>query len=74
MKILMFKVDSSNINSVGYDTKTRKLRIKFNNKTVHDYIDVAPELFNDLMDADSIGKFFHANIRNKFKGEKHGKE
>ena len=70
MKILMFKVSSSNIDSVGYDTATRKLRIAFKNKATFDYLDVAPELFNDLMDADSIGKFFHANVKNKFKGKK----
>ncbi len=70
MKIPMFKVGSSNINSVGYDTKTRKLRIEFKNKAIFDYFDVAPELFNDLMDADSVGKFFHAHVRNKFKGKK----
>ena len=66
----MFKVSSSNIDSVGYDTTTRKLRIAFKKGTVHDYIDVAPELFNDLMDADSVGKFFHVNVRNKFKSKK----
>ena len=70
MKIPMFKVSSSNIDSVGYNNVSRKLRIKFNNKSVFDYADVNPELFNDLMDADSVGKFFHANVRNKFKGEK----
>ncbi len=59
-------VSSSNIASVGYDAGTSTLQIEFNNGTIYDYYDVPEHTYTDLIDASSVGSFFHANIRNTY--------
>lgn len=59
---------SSNIIGYGYDAKSNTLAIKFkgSGQTYH-YDNVPQDVFNTLGKADSVGKFFLANIKNKFK-------
>ncbi len=63
----MVPVKSSNIKAVGYDADTRMLTVEFGSGAQHTYADVPPETHQALMDAESVGKFFHANIRSAFK-------
>lgn len=60
----MTQVESSNIAAVGYDEEEKELQIEFNNGKIYAYKDVPIELFNGLVVAKSVGKYFHANIRN----------
>lgn len=68
----MKEVKSSNIHSVDHQDGT--LTIKFHSGAEWDYSDVPAELHAKMMEAhdrgESIGKFFHANIRNQFKATK----
>lgn len=57
-------VSSSNIASVGYDSETSTLQIEFNNGSIYDYYDVPEDIYTALINAGSVGSFFHANIRN----------
>jgi len=59
-------VDSSSLESVGYDVSTHVLEIAFRNGGVYQYEDVPPEVFEDLMAADSLGRFFTARIRPRY--------
>lgn len=59
------KVESSQIESIGYEAETRKLEIEFTTGSVYVYDNVGPELHAGLMKADSIGKFFGMNIKNR---------
>lgn len=59
----MQKVKSSNIAEVGFETR---LRIKFTSGGIYEYHDVPEEICQNLLKADSIGKYFHAGIRNKY--------
>lgn len=56
-------VKSSNIKAVGYDPAARSLTVQFNSGANHRYDDVSPEKHAAMMAADSIGSYFHANIR-----------
>lgn len=56
-------VESSNIAAVGYDQDAEVLYIEFKNGTTYTYDMVPFAVYQSLMDADSIGSFFHLNIR-----------
>ncbi|MFQ5911262.1 MAG: KTSC domain-containing protein [Thermoplasmata archaeon] len=65
-------VESSNLISVGYDSKSATLEIEFRSGDVYRYFDVAESLYVKLMEAPSHGKFFHAHIRDKYRYAKVG--
>jgi hypothetical protein len=56
-------VTSSNLQSVGYDEESRTLTIEFRNGTVYEYADVPSEVHDELMNAESHGRYFHRRIR-----------
>lgn len=60
----MIQVESSNIAAIGYDEESDTLYIEFNSGKTYTYQDVPIELFNGLEMAESVGGYFHANIRN----------
>jgi hypothetical protein len=60
----MQKVTSSNIESVGHDAET--LRIKFTTGAEYDYQGVSEETFRGMLGAESVGRYFAANIRGKY--------
>ena len=63
-------VDSSNLKSVGFDEKSHVLEIQFHHGGIYRYHDVPAETHAALMKAESKGKYFQTNIRNKFRFEK----
>ena len=68
-------VQSSNIAGIGYDPDRRELRVEFKadkggTVRVHDHVDVPPEVHSQLMAADSPGKFYRANIKDKFQSRR----
>lgn len=60
----MQKVNSSTIAEVGYDLGM--LVIKFKNGGKYAFNDVPEKTYKELLSAPSKGKYFAANIRNKF--------
>lgn len=56
-------VTSSNIRSVGHDTGSNTLEIEFNTGAVYQYPSVSRDTYDQMLAAESVGKFFHANIR-----------
>ena len=56
-------VESSNLRSVGYDEESRTLEIEFHSGAVYQYYDVPSEVYQELLSAPSLGKYFHAHIR-----------
>jgi hypothetical protein len=59
-------VQSSNIESVGYDQSAAVLEIKFRSGEVYQYANVPESIYKGLFNAESKGKYFQANIRNKY--------
>jgi hypothetical protein len=66
--IPMLPVKSSQINSVGWQSGT--LFIEFNKGTVYSYDRVPESFFEALKKAESVGKYFAAQIKGKFEFEK----
>lgn len=60
--ITMIPVESSMIDSVGYDEETRCLQVVFNSGKVYCYEDVPPEVFQELLAAESKGRYMLAHI------------
>ena len=57
-------VQSSNLSSIGYDPSTQTLEIEFKGGGVYTYHDVDQAKADALLNAESVGKHFHAHIRN----------
>lgn len=60
-------VESATIRSVGYDQKTSTLEIEFSNGNIYQYFDVPETVHSELMRADSLGRFFGAQIRGNYR-------
>lgn len=61
-------VTSSSIASVGYDAQATLLEIGFHNGTVYRYHLVPQRVHRELMAATSLGRFFNAEIRPRYRG------
>lgn len=64
----IFPVTSSNIHSLAWEPNT--LYIRFNNGGVYGYSDAPLEVFEEMKGAESVGKFFHARVKNSFVARK----
>lgn len=60
------EVESSNIKMVGYDGDLEELHIKFHSGAEYAYSGVPDDVFNDLLNAPSKGKFFNIEIKGKY--------
>ena len=56
-------VDSSNLESVGYDAERRVLEIEFSNSSVYQYYGVPESVYRGLMSASSHGQYFDQEIK-----------
>ena len=56
-------VESSVIGAVGH---TRVLEIEFETGPVYQYFNVPEEVYTGLLESESKGKYFNANIRGKY--------
>ena len=75
----LINVQSSNISKIGFEKNKRTslhskpinvLRIVFNTGMMYDYYNVEEKVFNEFLKAKSIGKYFWANIKDKYSYEK----
>ena len=70
--IEMKPVNSSFIKAVGYDANNRWLVTNHNDGTSIIYKEVPEHIYTGILEAESVGKYFHANIRGKFEFQKSG--
>lgn len=59
-------VDSSMLVSIGYDEKKKILEVEFTSGGVYEYYDVEKVIYDELMNADSLGHYFINNIRDDY--------
>jgi hypothetical protein len=59
-------VVSTDLRSVGYDPNSQTLEVEFNAGSVYQYAGVPQSEYDGLMNADSKGRYFNANIRNRY--------
>ncbi|HEX4582328.1 MAG TPA: KTSC domain-containing protein [Acidobacteriaceae bacterium] len=63
-------VDSSELRSVGYKMDAAVLEAEFRSGEVYDYFDASAQVALELLGAESIGRYFNAHIRSKFRFKK----
>lgn len=63
-------VSSSTIHSVGYVAEKQILEIEFHHGAIYQYLDVSKEVYDELMQADSIASYFMNEIKNKYNSQK----
>lgn len=56
-------VTSSDLAEVGYDAKTQTLEVLFHRGGVYRYFAVPPAVYEELMSAPSIGRYFAWHIK-----------
>lgn len=60
------KVQSSVIDSFGYESSTSTLGVVFKNKKIWFYTGVTEKVYQGLVDAESKGKYFNAEIKSVY--------
>lgn len=59
-------VDSSMLKSVGFDEKKKILEVEFNHGGIYEYYNVEKKTFDDLVNADSLGRYFINSIKDDY--------
>lgn len=59
-------VISSNIQAIGYDSDSQTLEVEFNHGSVYQYTGVPQGEHEEMMNADSKGKYLNANIKGRY--------
>ncbi|TSD67796.1 KTSC domain-containing protein [Inquilinus sp. KBS0705] len=61
------QVQSSALQSVGYDAATNTLELEFKEHSgVWQYLNVKPQTFRRFIKSDSLGRFFVTKIKGKY--------
>lgn len=60
-------VVSSDLSEVGYDPTTMVLEIVFHSGGTYQYFDVPETVYQELLSSESIGRFFHAHVKNNYR-------
>jgi hypothetical protein len=61
-------ITSSMIRAIGYDADTGTLEIEFlSDGSVWQYFDVPAGIWGEFQYCDSHGRFWHANIKNRYR-------
>jgi len=55
-------VESSFIRGVGYDPVSETLEIELANGRIYQYFEVAPAVYEAMLEAESKGRYFNENI------------
>lgn len=59
-------VTSTGIAAVGYSKRRHILEIEFVNGAIYRYTQVAPEVYRELMNANSKARYYDTNVRGKY--------
>jgi hypothetical protein len=64
------QVNSSNIQSIGYDTTSAILEVEFTSGDIYQYFDVPAYLYQQFLNSSSHGQFLNDNIRYNYRYQK----
>ncbi|MDD2715146.1 MAG: KTSC domain-containing protein [Candidatus Wallbacteria bacterium] len=60
------KVQSSQLKSVGYDNENKVLEVEMSDGSIVQYYDVPKREYENLLNAESHGKFFYRYVKEKY--------
>lgn len=61
---------SSFISGAGYDPDSQTLTLQFSDGKTWEYRGVDDGTYNEMMQSDSMGRFFHARIKGQYTGKR----
>ncbi len=61
-----YSVASSNISSIGYDAGTDTLEVEFLSGAIYQYYNIPQNMYDQLMQAGSKGRFLNTYIKNAY--------
>jgi lysyl-tRNA synthetase class 2 len=61
------QVDSAAIREIDYDTRRRRLHVTFVSQERYAYFGVPGEVHRAFLEAESKGRFFQAQIRDRYR-------
>ena len=64
------QVNSSNIQSIGYDAPSATLEVEFTSGDVYQYFNVPDYLYQQFLQSSSYGKFLNDNISYNYRYQK----
>ena len=67
---IVCEVESSVISEVAYNPKSMELTITFNAGSEYIYRNVEETVFEELINADSVGRYFCKNIKGRYESER----
>lgn len=70
IKMEMTRVESSNIEQVGYEEESETLQVEFKNGGMYQYFDVPQHVYEELRDADSVGRYLAYSIKGTYRYSK----
>lgn len=70
----MRALGSSSVSAAGYDAESRTLAITFKGGRTYRYTEVPQSVFENLLQAKSVGKFVSTSVVGKFALEKQRKD
>ena len=62
----LLPVESSSIDAVGFDPASKRLYVRFRSGYTYVYYEVAKSVFDDLLGADSKGRFLNQEIKGAY--------
>lgn len=62
--------NSSNIAEVNYNESNRSLTVRFHTGGVYLYESVPQKIYEDLINAESVGSYFYKNVRNHYRARR----
>ena len=68
--VVMTPINSSNVESLGYDEQNQIVHVRFLNGTLYIYKDVPKYEFEGLLNAASVGSYLHRNFKNVYAYER----
>lgn len=66
MSITLHPVKSSHLDAVGYDEKSKVLRIRFKDGSEWEYYNVLKQVHHRLVNAPSVGVYFNTHIKDNY--------
>jgi KTSC domain-containing protein len=66
-RIKRLRIESTALATVGYSRRLCALEIEFRNGAIYRYLDVAPAVYEALLNARSKTRFYDQNIRRKYR-------
>lgn len=65
-EVEFYEFNSSNVQEAGYDFDDGNLYVRFLNGYLYYYAGVSPQIWDQMIQAPSVGKFVHSHLKGQY--------